>query len=210
MASVLAGWPTSVFTNSAPLAERVGHRLTGGLVELGDDHVGALCVQGPGVGLANATSGAGDDGGAVGESLLNCHRAPFSPGHLTGDRRHYMIGHVSTTGVQDVKGPAVDLPTLPRRRLSKQRSLTVDRLTAAAVDELHAVGYAALTVRTVAARSGVAPRHGLQLLLLQRAPDRRGVLAPHQRAEGGGGGPARCGGSAGDRGAGRLCAGRVQ
>ncbi|CCM63100.1 conserved hypothetical protein [Candidatus Microthrix parvicella RN1] len=68
-----------------------------------------------------------------------------------------MIGHVSTTGVQDVKGPAVDLPTLPRRRLSKQRSLTVDRLTAAAVDELHAVGYAALTVRTVAARSGVAP-----------------------------------------------------
>jgi AcrR family transcriptional regulator len=58
-----------------------------------------------------------------------------------------MIGHVSTTPVQE----------LPRRRLSTKRSLTVDRLTDAAVDELHATGYSALTVRAVAARCGVAP-----------------------------------------------------
>ncbi len=55
------------------LAERVGHRLTGGLVELGDDHVGALGVQGPGVGLADAAPCAGDDGCAVGESLSFGH-----------------------------------------------------------------------------------------------------------------------------------------
>ena len=58
-----------------------------------------------------------------------------------------MIGHVSTTPVQE----------LPRRRLSTKRSLTVDRLTDAAVDELHATGYSGLTVRAVAARCGVAP-----------------------------------------------------
>lgn len=58
-----------------------------------------------------------------------------------------MIGHMSTTPVQE----------LPRRRLSTKRSLTVDRLTDAAVDELHATGYSGLTVRAVAARCGVAP-----------------------------------------------------
>lgn len=58
-----------------------------------------------------------------------------------------MIGHVSTTPVQE----------LPRRHLSNKRSLTVDRLTDAAVDELHAAGYSGLTVRAVAARCGVAP-----------------------------------------------------
>lgn len=54
---------------------------------------------------------------------------------------------MSTTPVQE----------LPRRRLSTKRSLTVDRLTDAAVDELHATGYSGLTVRAVAARCGVAP-----------------------------------------------------
>lgn len=47
--------------------------------------------------------------------------------------------------------------TMPRRRLSTQRARTVERLTDAAVDELSASGYSGLTVRAVAARSGVAP-----------------------------------------------------
>jgi AcrR family transcriptional regulator len=41
--------------------------------------------------------------------------------------------------------------------LSKRQADTVQRLTAAAVEELRAVGYAGLTVRNVAARVGVAP-----------------------------------------------------
>lgn len=45
----------------------------------------------------------------------------------------------------------------PRRHLSDKRARTVERLTEAAVDELHESGYPALSVRAVAARSGVAP-----------------------------------------------------
>ncbi len=44
-----------------------------------------------------------------------------------------------------------------RRRLSPRRAATVDRLAAAVLDELAAGGYAALTVRSVARRAGVAP-----------------------------------------------------
>lgn len=45
----------------------------------------------------------------------------------------------------------------PRRRLSARQADTVDRLTAATVEELRARGYAGLTVRNVAGRAGVAP-----------------------------------------------------
>jgi AcrR family transcriptional regulator len=44
-----------------------------------------------------------------------------------------------------------------RRRLSPKQADTVQRLTAAAVKQLRASGYAGLTVRNVAARAGVAP-----------------------------------------------------
>ena len=44
-----------------------------------------------------------------------------------------------------------------RRRLSARQADTVQRLTAAAVEELRESGYASLTVRNVAARAGVAP-----------------------------------------------------
>lgn len=45
----------------------------------------------------------------------------------------------------------------PRRALSARQAATVDGLTEAAVAELSAVGYPALTVRNVAKRAGVAP-----------------------------------------------------
>lgn len=45
----------------------------------------------------------------------------------------------------------------PRRRLSKRQADTVARLVAAATDELRDKGYTELTVRSVAARAGVAP-----------------------------------------------------
>jgi AcrR family transcriptional regulator len=45
----------------------------------------------------------------------------------------------------------------PRRHLSDRQARTVHRLTEAAVVELIAAGYAALTVRNVAKRAGVAP-----------------------------------------------------
>jgi AcrR family transcriptional regulator len=44
-----------------------------------------------------------------------------------------------------------------RRRLSSRQARTVQKLTAAAVEELRAVGYDGLTVRNVARRAGVAP-----------------------------------------------------
>jgi AcrR family transcriptional regulator len=44
----------------------------------------------------------------------------------------------------------------PRRRLSKRQADTVTRLVAAATEELRDKGYAELTVRSVAARAGVA------------------------------------------------------
>ncbi|WP_426572802.1 TetR/AcrR family transcriptional regulator [Aquihabitans sp. McL0605] len=57
---------------------------------------------------------------------------------------------MSSTGVQ-VPAPAT------RRHLSDRQARTVDRLTEAAVAELIATGYSALTVRSVAKRAGVAP-----------------------------------------------------
>ncbi len=45
---------------------------------------------------------------------------------------------------------------MPRRHLSDRRARTVDRLAEAAVEELGAVGFQGLTVRSVAKRSGVA------------------------------------------------------
>jgi AcrR family transcriptional regulator len=49
-------------------------------------------------------------------------------------------------------------PEATRRRLSPRRAATVDRLAAAVLDELPGEGgYAALTVRAVARRAGVAP-----------------------------------------------------
>ena len=48
--------------------------------------------------------------------------------------------------------------TAPTRRLLAGRQVeTADRLVAAAVDEVRAVGFAGLTIRNVAARAGVAP-----------------------------------------------------
>ncbi len=55
---------------------------------------------------------------------------------------------MSTTAVQ---------ATSPRRHLSSKRAQTVEHLTEAAVDELQESGYQALSIRAVAARSGVAP-----------------------------------------------------
>jgi AcrR family transcriptional regulator len=44
----------------------------------------------------------------------------------------------------------------PRRRLSKRQADTVAKLVAAAMEELRDRGYAEMTIRTVAARAGVA------------------------------------------------------
>lgn len=44
-----------------------------------------------------------------------------------------------------------------RRELNPRQAETVDRLVQATLDELRAVGFEALTVRSVAARAGVAP-----------------------------------------------------
>lgn len=44
-----------------------------------------------------------------------------------------------------------------RRHLSDRQADTVNRLAAAAVDEVRATGYAGMTVRNVARRAGVAP-----------------------------------------------------
>lgn len=44
-----------------------------------------------------------------------------------------------------------------RRHLSERQADTVDRLTAAAVDEVRTAGYDGLSVRNVARRAGVAP-----------------------------------------------------
>ncbi|WP_310963515.1 TetR/AcrR family transcriptional regulator [Nocardioides terrisoli] len=45
----------------------------------------------------------------------------------------------------------------PRRGLNSRQAETVERLLAAGMDELRAVGHEALTVRTVAQRAGVSP-----------------------------------------------------
>jgi AcrR family transcriptional regulator len=58
------------------------------------------------------------------------------------------------------RGDAVVVPLSEestRRRLSSRQARTVQKLTAAAVEELRAVGYDGLTVRNVARRAGVAP-----------------------------------------------------
>jgi AcrR family transcriptional regulator len=49
------------------------------------------------------------------------------------------------------------LAEAPRRSLSSRQAETVDKLTDAAVDEVRAVGFDAMTVRSVAKRAGVAP-----------------------------------------------------
>jgi AcrR family transcriptional regulator len=58
------------------------------------------------------------------------------------------------------RGDAVVVPLSDestRRRLSTRQARTVQKLTAAVVEELRAVGYDGLTVRNVARRAGVAP-----------------------------------------------------
>ena len=69
---------------------------------------------------------------------------------MTRPRMAPSTGHMSSTGVQ-VSSDA------PRRHLSTRQAQTVLRLTDAAVEELHEVGYQTLTVRAVAKRAGVAP-----------------------------------------------------
>lgn len=54
-------------------------------------------------------------------------------------------------------GERTNGPEAPRRHLSSRQAATVERLAAAVVDELHDVGYEALSVRNVARRAGVAP-----------------------------------------------------
>lgn len=49
------------------------------------------------------------------------------------------------------------LSNVTRRELNARQSETVDRVVTAALDELKAVGYDALTVRSVAGRASVAP-----------------------------------------------------
>lgn len=44
-----------------------------------------------------------------------------------------------------------------RRRLSTRQAATVDKLVLAVVEELHAVGFESLTMRSVAQRAGVSP-----------------------------------------------------
>jgi AcrR family transcriptional regulator len=61
-----------------------------------------------------------------------------------------MSSTLAPTGSDVDDGPA-------RRRLTGRQADTVDRLTAAAVDEVRARGYAGLTVGNVARRAGVAP-----------------------------------------------------
>lgn len=55
-------------------------------------------------------------------------------------------GHVSS-----------QLVTTPRQGLNKRQSETVDKLMAAGLEELRAVGHESLTVRNVAHRAGVSP-----------------------------------------------------
>ncbi|MEZ5180714.1 MAG: helix-turn-helix domain-containing protein [Acidimicrobiales bacterium] len=57
---------------------------------------------------------------------------------------------MSSTGVQE-------RPQAPRRHLSDRQARPVDRLVEAAAEEVVEVGYAAMTVRNVAKRAGVAP-----------------------------------------------------
>ena len=52
---------------------------------------------------------------------------------------------------------AADPIAMTRRGLNARQAETVQRLVAAALDELRAAGYDGLTVRSVAARAGVAP-----------------------------------------------------
>ena len=49
------------------------------------------------------------------------------------------------------------MSTLPRQELNARQAETVEKLLAAAADELRAVGPEAVTVRTVAGRAGVSP-----------------------------------------------------
>ena len=64
-----------------------------------------------------------------------------------------MSSLVSDQGIEITPEP----PEATRRRLSARQADTVERLTAAAVDELREHSYEGLTVRNVAARAGVAP-----------------------------------------------------
>ena len=73
-----------------------------------------------------------------------------APQPCRGSETVLVSGHVSDNS------PA-DLATEPtRRQLTQRQAGTVRKLTAAAVAETRAVGYAGLTVRNVAARAGVA------------------------------------------------------
>jgi len=56
-----------------------------------------------------------------------------------------------------VGGPGVGSREPVRRHLSERQADTVERLTAAAVDEVRNTGYDGLSVRNVARRAGVAP-----------------------------------------------------
>ena len=51
----------------------------------------------------------------------------------------------------------VRCPPLPRQGLNARQAETVERLLAAGLEELRAVGHEALTIRTVATRAGVSP-----------------------------------------------------
>jgi AcrR family transcriptional regulator len=65
---------------------------------------------------------------------------------LTKNENTFYIGQVSS-----------QLSTLPRQALNARQAETVERLLAAAEEELAVVGTDALTIRTVAGRAGVAP-----------------------------------------------------
>src|SRR3569832_1504395 len=64
-----------------------------------------------------------------------------------------LSGHVSSAAV----GAGVAAGNVTRRELNPRQAETVDRVVGAALDELKAVGYDALTVRSVAGRAAVAP-----------------------------------------------------
>ena len=65
----------------------------------------------------------------------------------------------------------------PRQGLNARQAETVERLLAAGLEELRAVGHEALTVRTVADRAGRLAGDGVHLPGLEEPPLRRAVLA---------------------------------
>ncbi len=68
-----------------------------------------------------------------------------------------MSSQVSSQGTGSLSTSPVKPESSPRRHLNARQAETVERLLAAALDELNDAGHEALTIRTVAQRAGVSP-----------------------------------------------------